>query len=47
MKFTRDNRVVGYYRPVQDFNKGKQAEYADRHQMTAMDLAGKLEGENE
>jgi hypothetical protein len=24
------SRVVGYYRPVQQWNKGKQAEYADR-----------------
>jgi len=24
------SRVVGYYRPVQQWNKGKQAEYHDR-----------------
>ncbi len=24
------SRVVGYYRPVQQWNKGKQAEYQDR-----------------
>jgi ribonucleoside-triphosphate reductase len=24
------SRVVGYYRPVQQWNKGKQAEYEDR-----------------
>ncbi|MFA5121918.1 anaerobic ribonucleoside-triphosphate reductase [Zavarzinia sp.] len=24
------SRIVGYYRPVQQWNKGKQAEYADR-----------------
>lgn len=24
------SRVVGYYRPVQDWNRGKQAEFADR-----------------
>jgi hypothetical protein len=24
------SRVVGYYRPVQQWNKGKQAEYLDR-----------------
>lgn len=24
------SRVVGYYRPVQQWNKGKQAEYKDR-----------------
>jgi len=24
------SRIVGYYRPVQDWNKGKQEEFADR-----------------
>jgi len=24
------SRVVGYYRPVQQWNRGKQAEYKDR-----------------
>lgn len=24
------SRIVGYLRPVQNWNKGKQAEYADR-----------------
>jgi anaerobic ribonucleoside-triphosphate reductase len=24
------SRVVGYYRPVQDWNRGKQEEFADR-----------------
>ena len=24
------SRVVGYFRPVQQWNKGKQAEYAER-----------------
>jgi len=24
------SRVVGYYRPVQDWNKGKQEEFAQR-----------------
>jgi hypothetical protein len=33
------SRVVGYYRPVQQWNKGKQAEYADR---VPFKLAGKL-----
>ena len=24
------SRVVGYYRPVQDWNRGKQEEFSDR-----------------
>jgi len=32
------SRVVGYYRPVQQWNKGKQAEFHDR---VAFDVAGK------
>jgi anaerobic ribonucleoside-triphosphate reductase len=24
------SRIVGYYRPVQDWNKGKQEEFAER-----------------
>ena len=31
------SRVVGYYRPVQQFNPGKQAEFEQR---TAYDLSG-------
>ena len=30
MKAEVYSRVVGYYRPVQDWNRGKQAEFADR-----------------
>ena len=26
------SRIVGYYRPVQYWNKGKSAEYTDRHE---------------
>ncbi len=26
------SRVVGYYRPVDQWNKGKQEEYADRYE---------------
>jgi len=26
------SRVVGFYRPVEDFNPGKQEEYKDRYQ---------------
>lgn len=25
------SRVVGYYRPVQDWNRGKQEEFSQRH----------------
>jgi len=31
-------RIVGYYRPVSKWNKGKQAEYADR--LTYDDVCG-------
>jgi anaerobic ribonucleoside-triphosphate reductase len=34
------SRVVGYYRPVQDWNKGKQQEYHDRHQQTQEQMRG-------
>lgn len=27
------SRVVGYFRPVNQWNKGKQAEYSDRNDM--------------
>jgi ribonucleoside-triphosphate reductase (formate) len=47
------SRVVGYYRPVQQWNKGKQAEFVDRvpfevgekhrrNQATAADRAAAL-----
>lgn len=29
------SRVVGFYRPVQQFNKGKQAEFIDRKEFDA------------
>jgi ribonucleoside-triphosphate reductase len=29
------SRIVGYIRPVQQWNDGKQAEYADRVEFTA------------
>jgi hypothetical protein len=32
------SRVVGYYRPVQDWNRGKQEEYRERYQMKPGDL---------
>lgn len=34
------SRVVGYYRPVQDWNQGKQEEYHERHQMKLTELEG-------
>ena len=36
-------RVVGYYRPVQQFNKGKQEEYHDRYQHEAAGIAKHFE----
>ncbi|MDM7992344.1 MAG: anaerobic ribonucleoside-triphosphate reductase [Candidatus Fermentibacter sp.] len=38
------SRVVGYYRPVQDWNRGKQAEFADR---TYVDITPPPEGKGE
>ena len=32
------SRVVGYYRPVDAWNKGKQEEYKDRQPMSAKEL---------
>lgn len=40
------SRVVGYYRPVQDWNRGKKEEYGDRHQMGRWDVVG-MAGHNE
>jgi len=31
-------RVVGFYRPVSQFNKGKQEEYKDRKEYKILDL---------
>lgn len=36
------SRVVGYYRPIQDWNRGKKEEYGDRYQMGLDDLAPNL-----
>ena len=30
VKFGLDNSVMGYYRPVSEFNIGKKAEHAER-----------------
>jgi anaerobic ribonucleoside-triphosphate reductase len=32
------SRCVGYYRPVQQWNKGKQAEFNDRKEMKVVDI---------
>ena len=32
------SRVVGYYRPVNQWNKGKQSEFADRKEYGAEQL---------
>lgn len=34
------SRVVGYIRPVQQWNDGKQAEYADRKEFIVADSCG-------
>ena len=39
------SRVVGYYRPVQDWNSGKQEEYQQRHQHSPEE-AVKMAGED-
>jgi len=33
------SRVVGFYRPVEDWNKGKQSEFADRHVQSVSDMS--------
>ncbi len=33
------SRVVGYYRPVQDWNRGKKEEFSQRHYVN-LDKAG-------
>jgi len=35
-------RIVGYYRPVRNWNKGKQAEYAERATFEKSIVAGKF-----
>ncbi len=37
------SRIVGYYRPVQNWNKGKKAEFSDRHEYS-VELSMKHEG---
>ena len=32
------SRVVGFYRPIESFNRGKKAEYHDRHVHSAKDF---------
>ena len=38
------SRVVGYYRPVDQWNKGKQAEFEDRKEAKISDLKKVLSG---
>jgi len=33
------SRIVGYLRPVQDWNEGKQQEFSERHTYTVDDAA--------
>jgi hypothetical protein len=40
------SRVVGYYRPVNQWNKGKQAEFCDRKEGNVSALKNILAGEN-
>lgn len=36
------SRVVGYFRPVQSWNKGKQAEFQERSEMPKEKIAKRL-----
>ena len=38
------SRCVGYYRPVDQWNKGKQAEFEDRKEAKISDLKKVLSG---
>jgi ribonucleoside-triphosphate reductase len=40
------SRIVGYYRPVQNWNKGKKAEFSDRHEYS-VELSLMHEGNSE
>ena len=39
------SRVVGYFRPVNQWNKGKQAEFADRKESHIKTLIQRIESE--
>lgn len=39
------SRVVGYYRPIDQWNKGKRAEFKDRYHMTKDDALKDLNRE--
>ena len=41
----RYSRIVGYYRPVEQWNEGKQAEYADRKTYCLQKIAKTLEAQ--
>ncbi|MFA5376007.1 MAG: anaerobic ribonucleoside-triphosphate reductase [Dehalococcoidia bacterium] len=36
------SRIVGYYRPVQDWNRGKQEEWKERHNHSEKDMVESL-----
>ena len=36
------SRVVGYFRPTQDWNKGKLSEFTDRRPMSAAKIVSSL-----
>lgn len=41
------SRVVGYHRPISQWNKGKKEEYRDRKEMTIEHLKEKIGNKNE
>ncbi len=41
------SRVVGFYRPVRDFNLGKKEEFALRHVISNMDVERAVERSND
>jgi len=36
------SRVVGYYRPVSQWNHGKREEFSDRKECSMLTISGKL-----
>lgn len=41
------SRIVGYYRPIDVWNKGKQDEFALRHVISNMDVERAVERSND
>lgn len=40
------SRVCGFYRPVKQYNPGKQAEFKDRHEYTQEEIKKAIEKNN-